>query len=110
VEYQQQGQAHRVGANREVILSASTFNSPKLLMLSGIGPADQLREHGIDVVLDLPGVGQNLQDHLEVWVQQRCTQPITLNGWLIPRSEVPVFEPEGWQQQQRENRPGVMSR
>jgi choline dehydrogenase len=53
-------------------------------MLSGIGPADHLRSHGIQVIHDLPGVGQNLQDHLEVWVQQQCLQKITLNGRLNP--------------------------
>lgn len=84
VEYRQGGNTYRVKARKEVILSASAFNSPKLLMLSGIGPADHLKEHGIEVVQDLPGVGQNLQDHLEVWVQQACTQKITLNGWLGP--------------------------
>ncbi|WP_366656838.1 choline dehydrogenase [Fodinicurvata sp. EGI_FJ10296] len=84
VEYRKGNKAYRVRARREVILSASAFNSPKLLMLSGIGPADELKAHGIDVVHDLPGVGGNLQDHLEVWVQQECTQPITLNGWLGP--------------------------
>ncbi len=67
-----------VRARREVILSASAFNTPKLLMLSGIGPAAQLRQHGIDVVADRPGVGQNLQDHLEVYVQRASLQPITL--------------------------------
>ncbi|MFC6981066.1 GMC oxidoreductase [Microbulbifer taiwanensis] len=84
VEYRQQGKTFRARANKEVILSASAFNSPKLLMLSGIGPAEQLQEHGIDVVHHLPGVGQNLHDHLECWVQQECTQKITLNGWLGP--------------------------
>ncbi|WP_168011867.1 choline dehydrogenase [Halomonas salinarum] len=84
VEYTQRGKTYRVQARREVILSASAFNSPKLLMLSGIGPAEHLKEHGIEVVHDLPGVGQNLQDHLEVWVQQSCKQKITLNGWLNP--------------------------
>jgi choline dehydrogenase len=84
VEYSKGNKAYRVRARREVILSASAFNSPKLLMLSGIGPADELKAHGIHVVHDLPGVGGNLQDHLEVWVQQECTQPITLNGWLGP--------------------------
>ena len=84
VEYRQGGKTRRVRARKEVILSASSFNSPKLLMLSGIGPADHLKEHGIEVVHDLPGVGQNLQDHLEVWVQQECTQKITLNSWLGP--------------------------
>ncbi|WP_444921729.1 choline dehydrogenase [Microbulbifer sp. CnH-101-G] len=84
VEYRQDGKIFRARANKEVIVSASSFNSPKLLMLSGIGPAAHLQEHGIEVVHDLPGVGQNLQDHLEVWVQQECKQKITLNGWLGP--------------------------
>ena len=84
VEYRQGGQLTKVRANREVILSASAFNSPKLLMLSGIGPADHLREVGIEPIHDLPGVGQNLHDHLEVWIQHACTQNITLNSWLNP--------------------------
>ncbi|MFD1378631.1 choline dehydrogenase [Fodinicurvata halophila] len=84
IEYQKDGKTYRIQARREVILSASAFNSPKLLMLSGIGPAEHLKEHGIEPVHDLPGVGQNMQDHLEVWVQQMCTQKITLNGWLNP--------------------------
>ena len=66
VEYQQDGQTHQVRADREVIVSAGALQSPKLLMLSGIGPAEQLRKHGIPVVVDLPGVGQNLQDHVQV--------------------------------------------
>ena len=84
VEYQHQGRLIRVKARREVILCASAFNSPKLLMLSGIGPKAHLQEMGIDVVHDLPGVGQNLQDHLEVWVQHACRKSGTLNGWLNP--------------------------
>ena len=84
VEYQHQGRLVRVKARREVILCASAFNSPKLLMLSGIGPKAHLQEMGIDVVHDLPGVGQNLQDHLEVWVQHACRKSGTLNGWLNP--------------------------
>ncbi|MFC4626062.1 choline dehydrogenase [Daeguia caeni] len=71
-----------IRARREVIIAASSINSPKLLMLSGIGPAEHLRQHGIDVVVDRPGVGQNLQDHLEVYIQQECTQPITLYSKL----------------------------
>jgi len=67
-----------IQANREVILAASAFNSPKLLMLSGIGPARHLAEHGIPVVADRPGVGQNLQDHLELYIQMASKQPITL--------------------------------
>ena len=67
-----------IHAREEVIVAASSINSPKILMLSGIGPAKHLAEHGIDVVADRPGVGQNLQDHLELYIQQACTQPITL--------------------------------
>ena len=82
VEIEQGGQVSVVRARREVILSASSINSPKLLMLSGIGPGAHLQEHGIDVVADRPGVGQNLQDHLEIYVQQECKQPITLYSQL----------------------------
>ncbi len=78
VEIERRGRIETVTANREVIIAASSINSPKLLMLSGIGPAAHLTEHGIDVVADRPGVGQNLQDHLELYIQQACTQPITL--------------------------------
>jgi len=67
-----------IRAGREVILAASSINSPKLLMLSGIGPAAHLREHGIEVVADRPGVGANLQDHLEIYMQFSASQPITL--------------------------------
>ncbi len=65
-------------ARKEVIIAASAINSPKLLMVSGIGPAEQLREHGIDVVADRAGVGQNLQDHMEVFFQMKSKLPITL--------------------------------
>jgi len=65
-------------ARKEVIIAASSLNSPKLLMLSGIGPAAHLAEHGIDVVADRPGVGQNLQDHLELYIQQAATKPVSL--------------------------------
>lgn len=71
-----------VSARKEVILAASAINSPKLLMLSGIGPADHLREMGIEIVADRPGVGGNLQDHLELYVQNECLQPITLYSKL----------------------------
>jgi choline dehydrogenase len=67
-----------VRARREVILAASSINSPKILMLSGIGPAAHLAEHGIEVQADRPGVGANLQDHLEVYIQMASKQPITL--------------------------------
>ena len=78
VEYSQRGQAKQARATREVIVCGGAINSPQILMLSGVGPADHLREHGINVVHDLPGVGQNLQDHIETYVQHRCLQPITL--------------------------------
>ncbi|SMP33793.1 choline dehydrogenase [Shimia sagamensis] len=78
VEIERGGQVQVVRANTEVILSASSLNSPKLLMLSGIGPASHLAEHGIEVIADRAGVGQNLQDHLEVYMQMACKQPITL--------------------------------
>ena len=71
-----------ISANREVILAASAFNTPKLLMLSGIGPAAHLKEHGIALIADRPGVGENLQDHLELYIQQECTQPISLYSKL----------------------------
>lgn len=82
VEYEARGQIRFVRARREVILSASSINSPKLLMLSGIGPAAELQANGIDVVADRPGVGQNLQDHLELYIQQESTKPITLYSKL----------------------------
>lgn len=82
VEIATGGQLETIRANREVILAASAFNSPKLLMLSGIGPADHLLEMDIDVVADRPGVGANLQDHLELYIQQECIQPITLYSKL----------------------------
>src|SRR5690606_13988828 len=78
VEIERRGRIEVVQAHREVILAASSINSPKLLMLSGIGAAAQLRQHGIQIVADRPGVGQNLQDHLELYIQQASTQPITL--------------------------------
>ena len=78
VEINAGGKIKTVRASREVILAASSINSPKLLMLSGIGPAAHLAEHGIDVVADRPGVGANLQDHLELYIQMASKQPITL--------------------------------
>ncbi|MEM8868948.1 MAG: choline dehydrogenase [Pseudomonadota bacterium] len=72
------GTVRKIRARREVVLAAGSINSPKLLMLSGIGPGAQLAEHGIKVIADRPGVGQNLQDHLELYVQMASSQPITL--------------------------------
>ena len=78
VEVARRGRRQVVRAGSEVILAASAINSPKLLMLSGIGPAAHLSAHGIKVIADRPGVGQNLQDHLEVYVQYAARQPVTL--------------------------------
>lgn len=80
VEVEIGGETAIVRANREIIVAASAFNSPKILMLSGIGLAEHLQNMGIDVVADRPGVGQNLQDHLEYYHQFKATQPITLHS------------------------------
>ncbi|MGN6765083.1 MAG: choline dehydrogenase [Rhizobiaceae bacterium] len=87
VEIERRRKVEIVKAQREVILAASSINSPKLLMLSGIGPAAHLKEHGIEVVADRPGVGRNLQDHLELYIQQASTKPITLYSKLNPFSK-----------------------
>ncbi len=78
VEVKRKGRIEVIKARREVILSASSINSPKILLNSGIGPADELKALGIPVVADRAGVGKNLQDHLEVYVQAKCREPITL--------------------------------
>ena len=78
VEYSVGQQIKTIHASAEVIIAASAINSPKLLMLSGIGPAAHLAEHGIDVIADRPGVGQNLQDHLELYIQMAASQPVSL--------------------------------
>lgn len=82
VEIERGGRIEVVKANREVIVSASSFNSPKLLMLSGIGPGQHLKDMGIGVKVDRPGVGANLQDHLEFYFQQVSTKPVSLYSWL----------------------------
>ncbi|MDZ4276804.1 MAG: choline dehydrogenase [Erythrobacter sp.] len=78
VEIERGGSVEVIRASAEVIVSASSINSPKILMLSGIGDAAALREHGIEVVADRPGVGANLQDHLEIYMQFQAANPITL--------------------------------
>ncbi|MEM1078322.1 MAG: choline dehydrogenase [Pseudomonadota bacterium] len=70
-----------IRAREEVILAASAFNSPKLLMLSGIGPASHLAKHGIPLIADRAGVGQNLQDHLELYLQMAASQPVSLYSY-----------------------------
>jgi choline dehydrogenase len=81
VEYRYNGELKQARAGREVILSGGSINSPQLLLLSGVGPAQHLAEMGLEMVADLPGVGQNLQDHPAVFVAYSCTQPVSLiNG------------------------------
>lgn len=79
VEYVRGGQARRVRARREILLCGGAVNSPQLLQLSGVGPANLLREHGIAVIRDAPGVGENLQDHYVIGCAYRSTQRITIN-------------------------------
>ncbi len=82
VAYRQRGAQRKAYAAREVLLAAGALQSPQLLQLSGIGPAQLLQSHGVPVVHELPGVGANLQDHLQVRVMYRCTRPITTNDDL----------------------------
>jgi choline dehydrogenase-like flavoprotein len=84
VEYVQRGQQGRVRVNREVILAGGAINSPQLLLLSGVGPADDLRALGISVVADLPGVGKNLQDHLALPVTFACTKTVSIDWAETP--------------------------
>jgi choline dehydrogenase len=85
VEFQEHGRRREVRAG-EVILCGGAFNSPQLLQLSGVGNADDLSALGIDVTQHLPGVGENLQDHLEVYIQHDCTQPVSLAPALKMRN------------------------
>jgi choline dehydrogenase len=73
--------SENIFASEEVILAASSINSPKILMLSGIGPAKHLAEHGISIVANRPGVGQNLQDHLEMYIQMEAIKPVSLSKY-----------------------------
>ena len=79
VSYLQQGVTRTAYADAEVIVAGGAFNSPQLLQLSGLGPAKVLRDLGIEVLVDMPGVGADLQDHLQIRMQYRCTEPITMN-------------------------------
>lgn len=79
LSYDRKGQITSVGANKEIILCAGSFNSPQILMLSGIGDEAELREHGIEVKKHLPGVGKNLQDHLSVLTSFIASQKISLD-------------------------------
>ena len=82
IEYKVGGRIRRVTANKEVILCAGAIGSPHLLQVSGVGSAEALSKAGIEVLHELPGVGENLQDHLEFNFQYRCKQPISLNSQL----------------------------
>ena len=84
VSYRRGGEAVTVRARREVIVSAGSIASPQLLKLSGVGPAAELQALGIPVVHDLPGVGENLQDHLEFYFQVACKEPVTLYKHMNP--------------------------
>lgn len=91
IRYRRAGVTQEVRARREVILAAGAINSPQLLQLSGIGPGELLRQHGIAVAHELPGVGQNLQDHFQVRIVKRCSRPITMNdrlGTLLGKARV----------------------
>ncbi|TCP53571.1 choline dehydrogenase [Tamaricihabitans halophyticus] len=82
VEYRQFGSGRKRAFGGEVILSGGAINTPQLLQLSGVGNPDELRPLGVRMVHELPGVGENLQDHLEAYIQHACTQPISFNPSL----------------------------
>ncbi|MBL4672629.1 MAG: choline dehydrogenase [Arenicella sp.] len=82
IEYQRGGKLHSRYASKEVILSAGSIGSPSLLQHSGIGPREVLKDAGVELLHELPGVGENLQDHLEVYFQYHCKKPISLNSKL----------------------------
>jgi choline dehydrogenase len=79
VEYRQKGALRSAKARKEVLVSSGAYNSPQLLQLSGVGPGELLRQHGINVLLDAPGVGASLQDHLQIRIVSRCSQKLTIN-------------------------------
>jgi choline dehydrogenase len=79
VEYRRNGNLRTARVRKEVLVSGGAYNSPQLLQLSGVGPAELLKQHGIAVVLDAPGVGNDLQDHMQVRIVTRCAKTITLN-------------------------------
>ncbi len=90
VRYRRGDMNHMVRARREVILCGGPINSPQLLKLSGVGPAQELSQLGIPLVHDLPGVGENLQDHLELYFQVACKEPVTLHSIMNPWSKAMV--------------------
>ena len=88
LEYRRGGATHTVRIGRELILSGGPINSAQLLKLSGVGPAAELQGLGIPVVHDLPGVGENLQDHLEFYFQVACEEPVTLYSSVKPLAKL----------------------
>jgi choline dehydrogenase len=84
IEYVQDGRTRIARARREVVLAGGVINSPQLLQLSGVGDPEHLRAHGIEVIASLPGVGRNLQDHLDCTIINRSLQPVTLHSQLNP--------------------------
>ena len=94
VEYRHHGQLFPARASGEVVLSGGAFNSPQLLQLSGVGPGELLRSHGINVRHDMPGVGEDLQDHFQARFNYRCNEPITVNDMMasFPRQVGAVLE------------------
>jgi choline dehydrogenase len=82
VEYMKDGGKHTARANAEVIVSGGAFNSPQLLQLSGVGPADLLRQHGIEVIADMKGIGADLQDHYQARFNYRCNTRNTMNDMM----------------------------
>ena len=90
VAYQCRGKPLEARADREVILCAGAIGSPQILLLSGVGPADELMRIGVTPVHDLPGVGKNLHDHLELDLQWECTQPVSMNGLMKPHRRAKI--------------------
>ncbi len=88
VNFRQDGEAKTVRAKREVILCGGAVNSPQLLMLSGVGPAEHLQALGVEVTYDLPGVGRNLQDHFQARFVYKCKYPVTVNDIMMSRSKM----------------------
>jgi choline dehydrogenase len=88
VTWREHGQVFSAHAQREVILCGGALNSPQLLLLSGIGPAAHLAEHGIAVQHDLPGVGQSMQDHYQARIVLKCTQKITVNDIMMSKTRM----------------------
>ncbi len=85
ISFTEHGEKRTARATREVILCGGAINSPQLLMLSGVGPAEHLQATGVETVYDLPGVGQNLQDHFQCRMVYRCRYPITVNDMMMSR-------------------------